>query len=59
MFVAKNRNGPDGIVMPLFIDWSIVKCEVLENPEEQDLSNITIVPPTKFKSKKRMSVFEF
>jgi len=30
MFVAKNRNGPDGMVFPLFMDTSNVSIKVLE-----------------------------
>jgi len=33
MFLAKNRNGPDGIVFPIFMDTSTVKIEVLEEKE--------------------------
>ena len=29
IFVAKNRNGPDGIVYPIFMDTSNVKINVL------------------------------
>jgi hypothetical protein len=29
MFIAKNRNGPDGIVYPIFMDTSNVKIKVL------------------------------
>jgi len=36
MFIAKNRNGPDGIIFPIFMDTSNVKIKVLE------LSNETI-----------------
>jgi len=38
LFVAKNRNGPDGIVFPLFMDTSNVSIKVLEtitNGEEE------------------------
>ena len=34
MFVAKNRNGPDGIVYPLMADWSRVNMEVLAESTE-------------------------
>ena len=34
MYVAKNRNGPDGIVFPLLFDTSNVKIEVLEPTDE-------------------------
>ena len=30
MFIAKNRNGPDGIIFPLFMDTSNVTIKVLE-----------------------------
>jgi len=29
VFIAKNRNGPDGIVFPIFMDTSNVKIDVL------------------------------
>ena len=29
MFIAKNRNGPDGIIFPLFMDTSNVKIKIL------------------------------
>ncbi len=29
IFIAKNRNGPDGIVFPIFMDTSNVKIDVL------------------------------
>lgn len=31
IFVAKNRNGPDGIVLPIKMDTSVVKIEIMEN----------------------------
>jgi len=34
MYVAKNRNGPDGMVFPLLFDTSNVKIEVLEPTDE-------------------------
>ena len=30
MFVAKNRNGPDGMVFPMFIDTKSVDLKVLK-----------------------------
>lgn len=33
MFIAKNRNGPDGLVFPVFMDTSNVKIKVLEQEE--------------------------
>lgn len=37
IFIAKNRNGPDGIVMPLYMDTSVVKLEVLEDIKVEDI----------------------
>ena len=31
VFVAKNRNGPDGLIFPVYADWSHVSMKVLEN----------------------------
>ena len=37
LFVAKNRNGPDGLVFPLFMDTSNVCIKVLEPSEEDEV----------------------
>tara|TARA_R100000805_G_C3623117_1_gene128691 strand:+ start:327 stop:1658 length:1332 start_codon:yes stop_codon:yes gene_type:complete len=36
VFIAKNRNGPDGLVFPAFVDWSNIRIKILErnNGEE-------------------------
>ena len=34
IFIAKNRNGPDGIVYPIFMDTSVVKIKVLSENNE-------------------------
>jgi replicative DNA helicase len=34
MYIAKNRNGPDGMVYPLFMDTKNVKIKVLQQSEE-------------------------
>ena len=36
VFVAKNRNGPDGIVFPIFMDTSTVSIKVLQPSEEDE-----------------------
>jgi replicative DNA helicase len=36
VFVAKNRNGPDGLVFPIFMDTSNVGIKVLEPSEEDE-----------------------
>ena len=33
LYIAKNRNGPDGLVFPMFIDTSMVQLKVLAEPE--------------------------
>ena len=33
MFIAKNRNGPDGLVYPIYMDTANVKIEVLPQIE--------------------------
>ena len=34
VFIAKNRNGPDGLVYPIFADWSNVSIKILERQDE-------------------------
>ena len=41
MFIAKNRNGPDGIIFPLFMDTSNVCIKVLEPSEEDELVEVS------------------
>ena len=41
MFVAKNRNGPDGLVFPLFMDTSSVSIKVLEPSEENEMVEVS------------------
>ena len=36
IFIAKNRNGPDGIVMPIMMDTAVVKIEVLNSVAEHE-----------------------
>jgi len=36
LFVAKNRNGPDGLVFPIFMDTSTVSIKVLQPSEEDE-----------------------
>ena len=33
LFVAKNRNGPDGLVFDAFVDWSTVSIKILDRDE--------------------------
>ena len=41
IFIAKNRNGPDGLVFPLFMDTSNVAIRVLEPLEEDELVEVS------------------
>ena len=34
--VAKNRNGPDGLVFPIFADWSTVTMKVLDKSDHEE-----------------------
>ena len=36
IFIAKNRNGPDGIVFPIFMDTSNVAIKVLKPMDNED-----------------------
>ena len=38
MYVAKNRNGPDGLVFPMFMDTSNVQLKVLESVDDPTYS---------------------
>ena len=38
MYVAKNRNGPDGLVFPMFMDTSNVQLKVLEQADNLEQS---------------------
>ena len=37
-FIAKNRNGPDGLVFPMFMDTSVVQLKVLSEPHAPKIS---------------------
>ena len=39
IFIAKNRNGPDGVVYPIFMDTSVVKIKVLTENNNIIISN--------------------
>ena len=42
LFVAKNRNGPDGLVFPLFMDTANVCIKVLEPSEEDEVAVVSV-----------------
>jgi len=41
IFVAKNRNGPDGMVYQTFVDWSDVTIKILDRNEDVDTMQST------------------
>lgn len=40
MFIAKNRNGPDGLIFPAFVDWSNVKMKILNAESDESISDV-------------------
>ena len=52
MFVAKNRNGPDGLVFPMSIDTSRVRLRVHQQQTAEDIN--TIVTRTAQEQKKHL-----
>ena len=36
VFIAKNRNGPDGLVFPAFVDWSNIRIKILERNDGEN-----------------------
>lgn len=63
IYVAKNRNGPDGLVYPIFMDTSNVKIRVLP-PSDEEESELTAKSQSdvlkekyqKFKKQQRESI---
>ena len=41
IFIAKNRNGPDGLVFPAAVDWSTVSIDVLERRGDEEPPQLT------------------
>jgi len=41
IFIAKNRNGPDGLVFDAHVDWSIVKIDILDRAEAAEKMQTT------------------
>tara|TARA_R110002110_G_scaffold179391_1_gene384869 strand:+ start:89 stop:1456 length:1368 start_codon:yes stop_codon:yes gene_type:complete len=39
-FIAKNRNGPDGLVFPTFVDWSKVDIRMLDRTSADSISSV-------------------
>ena len=54
MFLAKNRNGPDGLIYPIFMDPSTVKIKVLPSDGttlEQTVAKTAAEQQTQLKKK--------
>ena len=43
MFIAKNRNGPDGLIFPAFVAWSNVKIQILNAVSDESISNVPVL----------------
>lgn len=51
IFIAKNRNGPDGMVFQSFVDWSDVTIKILDRDEDVDVMQSTAEALTLLKKK--------
>ena len=51
IFIAKNRNGPDGMIFQTFVDWSDVTIKILERDEDVDVIQSTAQALTLLKKK--------
>ena len=40
LFIAKNRNGPDGLIFPAFVDWSNVNIQILNSEKEDSIADV-------------------
>jgi replicative DNA helicase len=40
VFIAKNRNGPDGLIFPVFVDWSNVNIKVLNRDSNESIADV-------------------
>jgi replicative DNA helicase len=36
IFIAKNRNGPDGMVYHAFVDWSSIDIKIIDSPDDDE-----------------------
>jgi len=51
LFIAKNRNGPDGMIFHSFVDWSDVTIKILDRDEDVDSMQSTAEALTLLKKK--------
>ena len=54
VFIAKNRNGPDGMVYPIFMETKDVTIKVFKPNSEQDLVDIRVRAKEKMKKIKEI-----
>ncbi len=40
LFIAKNRNGRDGVIFPAFVDWANVNIKVLNRTDEDSVAEV-------------------
>ena len=58
MFIAKNRNGPDGLVFDLSMDTSCVKIEIVNPQSNSQTSNSNIIVDLASQKKKLLSKYK-
>ena len=54
MFIAKNRNGPDGIIFPIFMDTSSVKIKILPQTTAVTVGGAPGQPPLGVKQQQNL-----
>ena len=48
VFVAKNRNGPDGLVFPIYADWSNVSMKILDKDSGEQKPEVSTTNNLKY-----------
>jgi archaellum biogenesis ATPase FlaH len=56
IFIAKNRNGPDGIIYPIFMDTSYVKIKILPTPPTPAGLNSIVTTPVALGTKQQQEL---
>ena len=46
IFIAKNRNGPDGMIFPIFMDTSNVNIKIMPRPINTGTQKVPLNPVT-------------
>jgi len=58
LFIAKNRNGPDGIVYPIFMDTSVVSIKVLQNNTQMYAPSSNAINPLPLSAKEQAELLK-